>query len=843
MKLKGLLLFLFLSLNYLINAQDFMMQGWYWDYPKTCNGSNWANNLSSKAAELGGAGFTYVWLPPMSRASFGSCSNGYDPKDLYDLGEYGQGATGFGTRADVDAVISSLNSNGIQAVADVVYNHRDGGQPEDNPAVRDYIMTHYSAGKSPFPSDRYRCVLPLGGASGNGAGKYYFKMSSKTNGFANYNYKIYMETNTNNTFNGSLTEDENNGGSFNGGGDCGQGFNVIQLGYDMEAVLDDNSNGCRTDEFELTLTAADFNPAGDELIIYLNNIGGSGYSDHRFYGIWNAAAGADVIGQLKFQTFTNFNGLPSGQGGLDWNSFSPNSTNASTIGLNNDEDAMLFFYDYDQNAADTRSVLFDYSDWLLGDVGIGGLRMDAVKHFPASFVGDMLDQVVASGHSPGMVVGEHFTVDAGALKNWVGAVEGSMDPATQAAVQVRAFDFDLRQSLKNACDAFGYDSRNVFNSGIYGTGGSSFNAVTFINNHDYRHPGEEVINDPILAYAYILTNNKVGVPTVFYPDYFGGPTSNPVAARSRIPSLKTEIDELIAAHVAHIYGGDIVYNLNGIGSSYTTTHLAGSVESAALIYQISQPSQPEVVVAINFSGTSLKVDQQIDASRLVERGMEDILGNSAFPYAVVQNGSNEMYIELPARSYSIWVEKALSALPAELLSFHARPESQNVLLDWTIAQEENVEGYEVQRSYDGSNFETIHFEKAIGTSDKYTYRFVDKNVRNNQDLFYRINTKDRDGTASLSDIEIVNLKDGAYEFEVRPNPTSGASVLSFSANQNTKANLSLMNAVGQKVKSFEIDSNKGMNEFPIDFSSFEKGVYLLVLEQDGTRQVRKVVVR
>jgi len=87
------LLLLFMSGSFLF-AQDFMLQGWYWDYDKDgCNGfsgPNWAQTLDGNVSALANAGFTYVWLPPLSRSSFGACSNGYDPKDLYDLGEFGR---------------------------------------------------------------------------------------------------------------------------------------------------------------------------------------------------------------------------------------------------------------------------------------------------------------------------------------------------------------------------------------------------------------------------------------------------------------------------------------------------------------------------------------------------------------------------------------------------------------------------------------------------------------------------------------------------------------------------------------------------------------------------------
>ena len=116
-------------------AQDVLMQAWYWDYPKSTDEANWADTLRIKANTIEAAGFTHLWLPPLSRASSGNNSNGYDPKDLYDYGEYGGGATGFGTRSDLDSLMSTFNSNGIEIIADLVFNHRDGGKAENNPCL------------------------------------------------------------------------------------------------------------------------------------------------------------------------------------------------------------------------------------------------------------------------------------------------------------------------------------------------------------------------------------------------------------------------------------------------------------------------------------------------------------------------------------------------------------------------------------------------------------------------------------------------------------------------------------------------------------------------------------
>ncbi|OPX32167.1 hypothetical protein B1H10_07895, partial [candidate division KSB1 bacterium 4484_188] len=80
---------------------------------------------------------------------------------------------------------------------------------------------------------------------------------------------------------------------------------------------------------------------------------------------------------------------------------------------------MWFYYDYDQTVQSTKDVLFGWTDWLWDTVGFRGFRMDAVKHFPPEFVGDLLDHLHDGGKDPGMVVGEFFDSNAGTLKNWV----------------------------------------------------------------------------------------------------------------------------------------------------------------------------------------------------------------------------------------------------------------------------------------------------------------------------------------------------------------------------------------------------------------------------------------
>jgi len=302
---------------------------------------------------------------------------------------------------------------------------------------------------------------------------------------------------------------------------------------------------------------------------------------------------------------------------MNWTNFKPNLTNSTN--LSGDWDYPWFFYDYDQFVGDTETKLIDYTKWKWSDVGIRGFRMDAVKHFTPELVGNMLDSLHSNGYNPGIAVGEWFDSNAGTLAGWVTDVLSYMEPATQAAIQPKVFDFSLRDNLRRACDETGsFDTRWIYGGSIVdATALTGFNVVTFVNNHDFRDNSgysSLVHSDPILAYAYIMTNNQLGIPTIFYPDYFGypGDTVKYPYFPTGLSPMKIDIDKLIQIHQKHIFGATVVDYLNRTGTGYSSSYFSGSADKC-LIYQISGGAGgKEVIVAINFGSSTLQVDHQIN---------------------------------------------------------------------------------------------------------------------------------------------------------------------------------------------------------------------------------------
>lgn len=632
-----------------VEAQDVMMQGWYWTYPASIGVKRWGQNFVNYIPEFADAGFTHLWLPPLSRSSSGLGSVGYDVKDYYDVGEFGLGATKFGTRRDVDKVISELKKVGIQPIADMIYNHRAGGDWEENNAVAGWIKnmnsTKINAGDQPYPSDRFRCILPLGGSTGNGPGTYYikFRSASQAPKFYNFPYTVRMSTTKTPVFIDTLRDswefEPNNGGS------CGDSSNGYILGTRKFATID--VGGCGVDEFRVQLDTSLFNASGDTLVITMNNTNANSldkFSDHFVFGIYSGASNSDITSQVIYQTSTDFTRMPSGKGPMDWRNFKPNG---SPTQLSGDLDAMLFFDDIDHNAATTRKVIADWQKWMFDTIGIQGIRVDAVKHFQNDFMADMMDSLYVGGYRPDMVVGESFEYNPGALKGYIDNVQSSLAPGNP--LKMKLFDFALRGALKAACDQFGYDVRNLFNAGmVESVGLNGINSVTFVNNHDFRDPGQPVQYNPELVYAYILTNHKLGTPCIYFTDYYAN------------NFMRGRIKGLMRANKKYLSG---VYNpeyLSRFSTPYNQYFVKG-LPSTTLIYQAYNPTlNKDVIMAINFAGDTLDVYQKINMTHVaVNDTFTDIFGVGR-PITTLITPNQELHVIIPPRSFTMYVKGDLS---------------------------------------------------------------------------------------------------------------------------------------------------------------------------------------
>ena len=100
-----------------------MLQGFYWESYRHgllpgYGQRRWYEIVRQKAPAIAEAGFDLIWLPPPSFA--GERSAGYNPKQYFNL------SNSYGDALQQRALLVALLQAGVEPVADIVINHRDG---------------------------------------------------------------------------------------------------------------------------------------------------------------------------------------------------------------------------------------------------------------------------------------------------------------------------------------------------------------------------------------------------------------------------------------------------------------------------------------------------------------------------------------------------------------------------------------------------------------------------------------------------------------------------------------------------------------------------------------------
>ncbi|WP_316785394.1 alpha-amylase [Pedobacter frigiditerrae] len=113
-----------------------LIQYFHWYYNES---DNLWTKAKKEAANLASMGFTGVWFPPAYKGSNGGYSIGYDTYDLFDLGEFNQKnsvATKYGKKEEYINAINELHKNGLNVIADTIFNHKAGGDEIEKIKVR-----------------------------------------------------------------------------------------------------------------------------------------------------------------------------------------------------------------------------------------------------------------------------------------------------------------------------------------------------------------------------------------------------------------------------------------------------------------------------------------------------------------------------------------------------------------------------------------------------------------------------------------------------------------------------------------------------------------------------------
>lgn len=183
-----------------------------------------------------------------------------------------------------------------------------------------------------------------------------------------------------------------------------------------------------------------------------------------------------------------------------------------------------------------------------------------------------------------------------------------------------------------------------------------------------------------------------------------------------------------------------------------------------------------------------------------------------------------------------------ATLPVSTLTFDAKPNIKNILLNWSTTTEINNKGFVIERSTDGSHFETIGWmDGAMNSSDRKNYSYTDNFVQPNQLYYYRLRQTDIDSRESLSAIRQARINDRAVlQVSISPNPASNE-VKVFTSGTAGLSNINLLDAKGQLVKTWK-QVNCSAAPQSLDISKIAAGVYMIQVVTGDAITTEKLII-
>lgn len=248
-----------------------------------------------------------------------------------------------------------------------------------------------------------------------------------------------------------------------------------------------------------------------------------------------------------------------------------------------------------------------------------------------------------------------------------------------------------------------------------------------------------------------------------------------------------------------------------------------SNEFLALKNALNSNGDPSGINSIN----DIAILQNIDncPSVLTTTPQRQTTTNENYEYGYVLKASVNLNNVSPYYNSFFMGKKTFSVVPVTLLDFTATKEGGKVKLDWKVENEIAFKGYEVQKSFNNTNWMAVGNIDATSAASSKNYEMYDINPFAGTN-FYRLKLNDMDGHFSFSNIAKVNFNMPVV-ISIKPNPASNYITIS-----GIKAY--------QQVQVFDLTGrlmmNRGImnNDEQLDISKLSSGQYMIkLINQNG----------
>jgi alpha-mannosidase len=193
---------------------------------------------------------------------------------------------------------------------------------------------------------------------------------------------------------------------------------------------------------------------------------------------------------------------------------------------------------------------------------------------------------------------------------------------------------------------------------------------------------------------------------------------------------------------------------------------------------------------------------------------------------------------------SFRVKLSVFPLAVQLLSFTGDKIQQSNVLQWKVANELNINGYQLERSTDGQHFISVtNVTVATGAATNY-YNYTDKSVNNDIAYYYRLKIINSDNSFGYSNTIIIKADKDASAILVYPNPADNILKANIILDKKSRCNVMIINEAGSVVKTMSSPLfERGSNYYTMSIMELPAGEYRLVIITSDDKKYNKSFIK
>jgi alpha-L-arabinofuranosidase len=359
--------------------------------------------------------------------------------------------------------------------------------------------------------------------------------------------------------------------------------------------------------------------------------------------------------------------------------------------------------------------------------------------------------------------------------------------------------------------------------------------TTEFNSIDYSGAWVSSNNLGHALTTFEIMGEQLKNPNVYFSCFWNTRWVNNATNPSDLFDALTKDGNFTTAGLAHSIWGKFLYN-SMIATSGNTTTLRSfasfdSDNQKLLIYIINKDltSQNSNITINGFTKSITGSLYQMSGT-----GPDDTAPTFQLKKSVSYT-NNSISVTLAPVSITVLQLNSSTTLPVHFTDWKATQLNNQIELSWITTEEKNSNYFQIERSSNGIDFDSVGFVYALGNStQEIQYDYSDK-IYLNEMYFYRLKEVDKDKSSTYSSIISITFE-GNHKAWVSNRSLDKLDIV---FPMETSGILSITDVTGKVLYSLELQKQKSLD---VSTETFTPGIYqITIMDENGVSEHLKTI--